>query len=232
VAVLLDGYVDERHKAAYLIAIEWRRLGVSREDALAGLKRWAKAVGITKTRELEGTIRGVWSKHSNGQYRWHPPGLKSKGKWGYMLQPTCDLVGCPQNCPAFSSVYGAGAEDFKRFCKLGWPEYMEGRRLYIAPKVYRAICVIEEDWNFRSGAPLHVSHQQIAKPVGLERRNVSRNLPHLAELELIAYTPGSGSGPNAKDRIASEIARMIPIPSPPVGAVYIPAITTGDTTSP
>jgi hypothetical protein len=43
IAVLLDGYVgDERHNVAFLLAIEWRRLGVSQRDATQALNKWAE----------------------------------------------------------------------------------------------------------------------------------------------------------------------------------------------
>jgi hypothetical protein len=238
IGVLLDGYLgDERHKAAFLLALEWRRLGVNQRDATRALKRWAKTIDYNAPRAAEKAVRSAYAKLPNGQWRYHPPGLKKKGISGYLLQPTCESVGCPQNCPAFSGVYGAGPEDYARFCRLGWPEFLRGKRRYAAIEVYQAVCRIEQDRNFRSGAELRVTHHQLAEAAAVDRKTVSRCLLLLAgEYSLITYEAGSGSGPNSKDRQASKVKRLLPVPSPPIAAIttggvtptYIGGITPGD----
>jgi hypothetical protein len=130
-------------------------------------------------------------------------------------------------------VYGVGPEDFARFRLLGWPEYLQSQRHYAAIKVYQAVCLIEQGREFRAGSELRVSHQQIADVAAVDRKTVGRCLPLLAEDQhgLIEYEPGSGSGPNAKDRVASKVKRRLAIPSPPPGS-YVAAINTGGITPP
>lgn len=234
VAVLLDGNVaGDHHNAAFTIGMEWRRLGLERKEVERGLRRWAKKVGWKKTNGPEKAADSVFGRTPKGDYRYHPPGFKkTTPTYKQTLEQTCIDVGCPQNCPAYSNLYtGPSSETFSRFCKLGWPAKLQQDRRYAAIEVYRALCQLEEDRGFRPGSPLFCSYAQITAKANVSRPQVGKSLKQLAnDYVLIDFTPGSGSGPNARDRAASRVSRRVPIP--PVSSLYYSAISTGSQRQP
>jgi hypothetical protein len=83
VAFLLDGNIGgaSRHDAAFVIAIESRRLGLSEKETERVLVRWAKKIGYGQ-RQACGGIRNAYAKTPNGHWRYHPPGVQKKpGGW-------------------------------------------------------------------------------------------------------------------------------------------------------
>ena len=218
VAFVLDGNGGgDRHEQAFIVAIEMRALGLSEKETERVLVKWAKTIGY-RERDACRAIRNAYAKTPGGKFRYHAPGLvKREGtRAARVLAPTCADVGCPSNCPQFSGVaQGPRGETFERFEGLRWPEALKRTRHGAAVDIYRAICELEDGRGFAPGAKLLTSTKQLATIAGRDRRHVLTNLRTLYHRGLCSFTPGSGSGPHARDRQPSEVVRTVPIPSPP-----------------
>ena len=219
VGYLLDGnYTCSTREAAFTLAMEFRGLGKTESEINTLLTPWATLIGY-RHRELERTVRSAFRKTSDGAFKYHPPGLRKKPGTTYAnaLLGVCEAVGCPQNCSAFVGKYvGDHSQSYQRFVQLNWPTQLRRWRFGRAADVYRAITVRERTLGIAPGSELRVTYKQLAALAdGAHYTTVGRALPQLEALGLIEYTPGSGSGPHARDREASRVKRVIPIPSPP-----------------
>jgi hypothetical protein len=229
VVFLLDGNIGgaQRREAAFVIAIECRRLQLSEREAEKVLARWAKKVGI-RQREAFGAIPNAYAK-KDGRWRYHPPGLSKKHGSIYdrVLSATCADVGCPANCAPYAHVYrGPRHEGFAAFEKLGWPDYFRKTRHVATIDWYRAVCELERERGFAAGSPLLTSYGDLARLARHSHAHTGENLRLLYTLGLLAlYERGSGSGPKAADRKPTSLKRAVPIPRTP--ASYRAAITTG-----
>lgn len=230
---LLDGVA--RHKVAFALAVALRELTGADEARMREiLASWARTIGypVNETRDK---LRSALRKE-RGEWKYRAPGLKKNGPtYRETLQPVCEAVGCPGNCPRYRSVYaGPSGETFARFHKLGWPERLRTKRQHAAVAVYRAICEVEKERGFGAGSTLYVTYDQLARIAGVDKTTVGRALRQLSECGLITFVPGFGAGPNARNRKASEVARVVPIPTPHRAdkAAPITPITTGGVTQP
>lgn len=219
IAFLLDGNLPggvASHKAAFTIAIELRRLEWTQEHVRVTLKHWAHKVDF-RVSEINGTLRSAFAKKPSGEWKYHPPGLKkTKGVYAETLKPICDELGCPANCPAMATKYvGPAKETFEKFTELGWPSCLKKRRWRSEVEVYEAICRREKQLRLAPGVELFVTYEQLSELAVVHKTTVGKALTRLAELELISFEAGSGSGPHARDRKASKVARIVPIPLPP-----------------
>ncbi|MGI8708459.1 MAG: hypothetical protein ACR2LG_09700 [Actinomycetota bacterium] len=219
VAYLLDGNqpAAPQHEVAFTIAIELRRLDWSEDKVGEALAHWAKKIGypISDTRRA---LKSAFTKKPNGEHRYHPPGLHKKtgSVYSRTLKPACDEVGCPANCPAMASRFSGQVEEtFEKFTQLGWPAYLKKNRWRSAIDVYEAICRREKQLKFAPGVELFTTYEQLAELAGVNKTTVGDALRRLTELSLITFQAGSGSGPHSRDRVASKVRRVIPIPSPP-----------------
>jgi hypothetical protein len=230
IAWLLDGNLAAapRHEAAFVIAIECRRLHLSDAEAGQVLARWAKKIGYVE-RDARRGIANAYARTENGNhYRYHPPGLEKKrgGVYERVLGDICRDVGCPANCAPFQALRrGPRGEGLERFEQLGWPTVLRKQRHTAAADYYRAICLLERKHGFGAGTTLLTSYEQLAELAGRNKRHAGENLRILLTRGLLAdFVRGSGSGPHARDRQPSRVARNIPIPNIP--ARYRAAITT------
>jgi hypothetical protein len=225
VAVLMAGRIDHTHahRAAFTIAIELRDLGWSQLVVEDHIARWGIMVG-RKPRDVVRAVHGAFAQLPTGAWKYRPPGLGKVGPtYQSSLKPICDQVDCPAMCPPFIGRHrGAHSQTFQRFCKLGWRKEL---RTVAAVETYRAICIREKDVGFAPGEAFCVSLRQLAVIAGHDHKTVRRCAARLDRVGLIDFEPGSGSGPHARDRKASRVSRIVPIPSPS-GIVYLSALTT------
>lgn len=216
VALLLDGNLGEieRHTAAFIVAIELRRIGLVETKATELLNRWAHQVEY-RSSDVRRAIMSAYGRRPNGEWRYWPPGrVKRPGSRYAQLEPTCCEVGCPAQCPPLASR-GMRSETFSVFGRHGWPVLLRRERRGAAVDVYRAVCEFEERVGLPPGAPVRASHAQLAELAGRSRQNIGGNLVFLHERGLLErLVLGSGSGPRAHDRVATELARVVPIPTP------------------
>jgi DNA-binding transcriptional ArsR family regulator len=230
IAYLLDGNLTARERdCAFTLAIELRRLGYSREQVQARLERWARTIGW-KTRNVDGAVKSAFLTKPDGGWRYQPPGVKHKpgGTYDRVLGPVCRDVGCPANCPAFSGKFvGQVPETLDRFERLGWPRWLKKRRWHSTVDVYSAICRREKQIGLAPGVELRTTYRQLAELADVDHTTVGDALRRLAELGLVEFTPGSGDGPHARNRVASRVRRVVPIPDPPKPGHPLPACTTG-----
>jgi hypothetical protein len=219
VAVLLDGsFGPSRHEAAFLIALELRRIGLSEQRAGRVIGRWARKYGVSRSHTA---IRSAWEKNANGDWRYRAPGLaKRPGTVAFkVLLPVCVEIGCPQQCPPLAGRVrrGPARETYERFQRLGWPSYLRKSRHDAATDFYRAVCEVERARGFAPGTRLHVSYRQLAELADRNFAHAPESLELLLDLDLLTmFERGSGSGPNARDRKASTVQRRVPIPNTPV----------------
>jgi hypothetical protein len=227
IAYLLDGNLTgDRHKCAFTIAIELRRLGWEPAAVEAALARWAKKIGY-RVRDAQRAVKNAFLKKPDGQFKYYPPGLRKSGVYKQVLEPVCSEVGCPANCPAFAGKYqGFPRETFARFEELGWPSHLKNIRQFRAIDTYRAICQREQQLQLAPGVELLTTYKQLAEIGGLHYTTVGNTLRKLDQLGLIHFEPGSGDGPHAKNRVPSRIRRVIPIPRLPSSEESRAAITT------
>jgi hypothetical protein len=221
IAAVLDGNLAgaDRHKAAFIIAIECRDLGLTEKEAERVLTRWATKIGY-RPREAHRTIRGAYERRPGGEWKYHPAGLKKPvgSHAHHVLAHHCADVGCPASCPRYQGVrQGPRGDSYRHFERLRWPQVLKRARRGAAVDTYRAICDLEDEIGVAPGKPLLTSSACLAELSGRDRSHVMENLRILyAHHGLLAiFERGSGSGPNAHDRRPTRISRAVPIPTPP-----------------
>ena len=235
VAYLLDGNssAQGRHNEAFVLGLECRSIGLDQQAAEAVVARWASKISYSHRNAFR-AVRDAFKRKPGGEYRYFTPGLVKKPGTvaGQVLAPICADVGCPQNCPPLAGQWqGPRTETFERFCGHGWPAYLKRLRQQRAVDVYRGITVCEQQLGIAPGAELKTTYQQIADIEAIPSKStVGNSLQALDTLGLIEFTPGGGDGPNARNRYASLVQRVVPIPTPP--ASQLAAITTGTVTQP
>ncbi len=230
IAYVLDGNTTASlRNCAFTLAIELRRLGRDASDVQKLLERWAKKVGF-KQREVSGAVKSGFAKSSSGTWRYHPPGLQKKpgGRYAEVLGDVCAEVGCPANCPAFSKKYqGPVKETYERFELRGWAGYLRRRRFRSDIDVYRAICRSEIRLQLAPGAQILTTYRQLAELAEVHYTTVGDALTRLHQLGLIEFKAGSGDGPHARNRVASRVRRVVPIPRAPSELPSTFPLTTG-----
>jgi hypothetical protein len=220
IACLLDGNIGGagRHEAAFLIALETRRLEMAPERAERVLRRWARKAEYNP-RLAERALKAAQRKRADGSWAYWPPGLVKKpgSLAGRVLLPYCEEAGCPQNCPPLAEVARGGAGGtLARYKALGWPAYLRQRRRAATDDIYQEIARLEGERGISAGGPIRTSFKQLAERNGRHYSSVGKHLDFLFEVGLLAvFERGSGSGPNARDRRGSLVRRNVPIPAPP-----------------
>jgi hypothetical protein len=224
IAFLLDGNIGgaARHEAAFVIAIECRRMGLSAGDTHDVLRRFASRIGYGH-RDAARAVDSAYRKDAKGNYRYHPPGVTKKPNtlYGRLLGPICADVDCPARCaPLAARQHGPGPIRFEDFERLEWPNLLRRSRHAALVDWYRAVCRIEEERGFAAGAPLYASYQQLAQHAGRDPSKAGISLDMLLALGLLSeFHRGSGDGPRARNRRASVLRRYVPIAAPPLGGV-------------
>lgn len=228
IAVLLAGDIGhcEPHNAAFTVAIELRALGLDEKAVESAMVRWAHSVRW-RPREAQRTAHAVFRRNTDGSWRWRSPGLrKTTPTYRETLVPICEAVGCPHHCPPFNGKYqGDRCQDFKRFRQLGWPKVL---RTTATVETYKAICDREKELGLAPGSELRTSYRQLGQIGGHDHKTIGRCLKRLRQVGLVEFTEGSGSGPQAKDRTASVVKRVVPIPPPPSARTHPPIGTGGE----
>ena len=223
VAVLLDGNLGgaERHTAAFIIAMECRRIGHDEADTERVLSRWARRIGY---REARRPARHQERPPENrGRQVALPPRPDSPRSWAAPTR-SCNppartpVAGCPANCAPLAHLRGDAryaAETYLRFTKLGWPTALRQHRHEAAVDYYRALCELERQRGIGYGLPLFVTYRQLAERAHRAYQKAGAALTVLQTLGLLeTFEPGSGSGPHARDRKAS-LALPARCPFPP-----------------
>lgn len=232
IAQLLDGNLGgaARHDAAFVIAVEMRELLGEKERVRAVLERFGAKVGPGfGPARVRSALQSAYAKKPTGEWRYARPGLRGgrPGKrYASVLAETCVAVGCPQYCPPFTTLYqGSRENSFEVFVRLGWRRALHRSRHPSAALVYEAIVERERQIGAADGARIYVSFEQLAQMAGVAKSTVRRSLNELTALGLIHFERGGGSGQYARDRKASQVQRVIPIPE-------VGAIRTGSATRP
>ena len=88
-----------------------------------------------------------------------------------------------------------------------------------AVDVYEGICRREKQLGLVPGVELFTTYEQLAGLGEVHKTTVGKALRRLAALGLITFVLGSGSGRTPRDRVASRVGRVVPIPTPP-GSPY------------
>ena len=227
IAYLLDGNlgVYKPARAAWVIAIELRRMGRAPRDTEVILQKWAWLTGITISQgDLAGAVRNAFKKTPRGDWHYRAPGLRKTSPAYAPLQPLCDSLGCPNQCPPLCSRSpGNCGETFKRFGDLGWPNYLKRKRHSAAVLIYRELCDREGELGLAPGHEIHIADVQLAELTGSSRQHIGTHLRWLHELGLLA-TLRRGSRRRGEQARATTVARAVPIPRAPLDAS--PPITT------
>lgn len=221
VAYHLDGnelHDARRHAIAFSLAMALREpLVADRARMEQAVAMWANSIGYPTTKSAK-AVTSALRRTAKGDWQWYAPGLKKKtgSLYAEALGPICASVGCPANCPPYANSYsGPSTETYDRFVQRGWSSQLRRERFYVADEVYKAICVIERRLKFAPGSRLYTTYDKLALIAGCHKTTVGRALLKLAALGVIEFEPGSGSGPHARDRRASVIRRVVPIPPTP-----------------
>lgn len=228
IAALLEGQFGDggRHQWAFVLAMELRgNHELGEREVEMRLRQWASRWEIPQ-RYVNDAIKSAFKK-DKGLFKYKPPGLLKGTTYRQVLQPTCDTVGCPANCPAFSKKYaGLPTETFEKFERMGWPAWLKRQRFRTAIDVYQGICLRERQLALTNGVDLFINYRQIADLGGCSAGSVRSSLEVLAGLGLIEFKTGEKRSQGFKGK-ATEVKRVIPIPPVPrVPTSYTP-ITTG-----
>jgi hypothetical protein len=204
-----------RHDDAFCIAIYLRSLAWDRQRVEEAITRWAPKIQYSPRKAMR-AVDSAFLKLADGSFKYHPPGLTKTGAtYKTVIKPICTVVGCPANCAYYASSYaGLVGEDFQRFADLGWVELLQRKRWGSSVDVYRAVCERERQLSFAPGSPILMSYRQLADWTGRDYSGIGRSLARLDDLRVLNFHRGSGSGPRAKDKVASKVQRVVPIPAP------------------
>src|SRR5205823_3351955 len=79
IACILDGNLGgaARHDACFVVAMECRRLDQDEAHIRKVLRRLARKIGYSEQQALR-AVKSALAKTSDGEYKYHPPGLKKK----------------------------------------------------------------------------------------------------------------------------------------------------------
>lgn len=235
VAYYLDGgeTYAERHKTAFVLALELRSLGLTVQETTKWIDWWARKAK-QRPRETFSAVRAAYRERPSGGWWYHAPGLVKKPNTAaaHVLLDICEAVGCPAHCPAFSAKYqGVLNADFKQFARLGWVRHLKRRRRTSDVDVYRALCRRERELGLGPGVELLTSYKQLAEMAERHYTTIGKALRQLAADGLLSVEFGGGSGPHAHDRTPTRVRRVVPIPGKGKGSPN-PAITTGSRSQP
>lgn len=187
-----------RNGACHLIAVELRRLGFGELESLPHLREWDK-----KNQPPLGDreIKKVISTAFRTSYKY--------GCRGSKVTPTC--IG-RDNCPYVKSGLGSYKKTvlWRDFILKGWQHVVCSP----ANMIYNiALPELEYRRQRSPGQPLYVNHREIKDIIGLKSHSrMGQYLIELAGFGLIKYVPGN---PLKKNRKASEIIRVVPVPDVP-----------------
>ena len=137
IAAILDGNLSgaDRHEAAFVLAMEFRRIGLDGSQTLPLLQRWSRGIGYPM-REAARAVESAFRRNPDGSFKYHAPGLNKRPGTVYarVLAPFCLDVDCPRNCPPFMRRGRADFRDegFSRFVQLGWHQHLRSLRFLAA----------------------------------------------------------------------------------------------------
>ncbi len=191
-----------RNQAAYILATELRRIGLTEQRTLQVMTRWNESnLPPLTVVELEGIVTSAFRKE------------KTYGCNG-ALANWC--VGRP-NCEYYQLFVAGkppaiGRATMADFNRLGWrsPHITPAYRL-----IYHALIQLESARGFGPGGRLISSTRQVARLAGLSSSCVLQGLRFLDAMGLIDYQPGRKRATGLPPK-GCTIHRVIPIPDPPV----------------
>ena len=192
---LCKGDFPNRNESAVVIASEFKRIGINYDTACKRLEYWNHDNSPPlKPSELSKAIGNAYLKGYN--YSCHH----------YVLSAFCVD---PDLCPFQTQVKSKKQKynDFA-FIDYGWPRLLSNRQVLIY-KV--ALPHLEKTRQIGRGGKICANHKQIAEACGISRERVGKDLNILHKVGLIEYKVGSRQKWKG---IASEIARLFPIPRP------------------
>lgn len=197
------GGVESRNRIAYVIAIEFRRIGKERSVAEKILNQWNdKNDPPLNYSEIRGVIKSAWKKDYT---------------FGCNKEPiVLDFCIGKETCGYYKQIQGdhnKGSDG--DFFKYGWPKVL----LPAQRCVYGlAIPEIEKVRGLKPGSLIYTSHREISKFSGIVLGRVGEILESLRDKHrLIEYKPGQ---PYRWRVQGSEIRRKMPIPRPPIKRNY------------
>lgn len=187
-----------RNDACHIISVELRRLGFSEQEMLPYLRDWNKKntpplPDVDIKRVIEKAFRRVYNYGCHNR----------------KLTPTC--IG-KNNCPYIRKGIGTYKKTilWRDFTLKGWQWVLSSA----ARMIYNmALPEMEYRRQISPGGKIYVNHRELALIIGF--RSHSRIGQYLEELHnrgLIIYSHGD---PLKKNRKASEIIRVVPVPEVP-----------------
>ena len=208
VAYALDGNLGAaaRHKAAFVIAIECRALGLTRtRPAMCSANGHARSDTRSGSRMsvLFATLRK--DRRAAAGATTPPESSRSRARTPFeVLGPVCAELGCPANCPAYAGRPPAAYADKGSNSSTGsaGPIGSAVAATTVPIDVYRALCDSSTNADSPPGHPSSQATRNSANSPGRSRtpRRQQPSPPRPVNGLLAEYEPGSGSGPHAHDR--------------------------------
>lgn len=189
-----------RNNAAFVLATEWRRMGIREDRGQQIAARWNEGnLPPLPPLELDATVRSAFE------------GPEVYGCNGPLSEWCVGKESCPFRAQFLSGkAFVPGRMTAVDFDRLGWrwPHVTPAERL-----VYHGLVRLEAARDMEPGALVITSTRQLARLVGLSPSGVLHALRALHHLALITYEPGTARGQGLPPK-GSRIRREIPIPDP------------------
>ncbi len=193
-----QGGVFNRDRVAYIIATEFRRMGIGKEEAEGRLSGWDNKneppLGRTKIRnKVRSAYRRDYTFGCNNEEA--------------ITEYCISRKSCPYYVENFKFKVVKHRQN-RDFVKYGWPRKLTnlGTLVY-----YIGLVELERRRQVGAGGQIYASHKEIAKVCGCSDKYIGKTLKNLAKFGLILYKIGTS---RRWERKASEIKRVIPIPKP------------------
>lgn len=193
------GDTPNRTDASVAIICELIRLDLPRERVECILAEWNKRnLAPRRDKEIAQAIKSAYRKNDMGT------GYKFSC-FHATLEAFC--IG-EEFCSVTKDKDKLIRHDYRRYFTYNWQLILSN-----APNLiyWLAIPELERRRGLKPGEKIFSSQADIAKFAGISRRSVGKALDELAKHGLIKYKAGT---PRKWERLASEIARIFPIPKP------------------
>jgi hypothetical protein len=192
---------SQRNQMLYVLATEWRAMGVAEQRALELALRWNDELALAMSpREVKGIVKSAFKGDKRYGCDTH-------------LAPYC--IG-KERCPYFAAHVGTkeplrGRATMDEFRDLGW------RRGYVTrleADVYEGIISLERIRHVGEGGRVITSMRQLGRLIDASPASASVALRVLKELSLIEFQPGRPRATGLPPK-GCTVVRTIPIPAPP-----------------
>ena len=198
VAELLSEKSDSgTNKKAFVIAVELKRTGNVRDEALLKIKEWNLSnYKQLSPRELESTVNSAFSR----EYQ--------HGCTNYLAE-YCNVQD-KNMCKFYRELKKNAKQEHPgvAFIKNGWTKELGNVAKLI---YYMAIPVIEYRQGIKPGSIVFATYKHINEITGISSASTKKGLQKLEEVGLIKLKIGTS---RRWEKKATEITRVIPVPKP------------------